>query len=498
MDVIFEIVTALGDWILLLIERVSGWRPAAALRERMQVFAASFTILGGFFTVYRSYKSALRWLGRGKILTPDERVLKDAITAEVRAAIKAEYAAQLTQREAVPEGATSALSAPHITASGDGLARDLDAAIDTLLAAGKADSLRDKSGAAADAALDQLIAERAKARERVAKDEAALWRQKGALAFLHDTYAARAAYARATELDPDDAEGWNELGHLDRRLGDLDAAATAFERVLALGRRVASKATIAAATGNLGMVYEIRGDLGRAEEMHLKALSIYEVLGRKEAIATAFGNLGGVYQTRGDLDGAEEMHLKSLALNEELGRKAGIAAACGNLGIVHGIRGNLDRAEEMFNKCLALNEVLGRKEGIAVQFGNLGNVYSIRGDLDRAEEMYRKALALDATLGRKEGMANQYGNLGNLYATRGDLDRAEKFYRESLALNEVIGSQIGIAINYDNLGRLEEERGNRVAACAHWTKARDLYRALSSPDAAKVEGWMREVNCGGV
>lgn len=39
-------------------------------------------------------------------------------------------------------------------------------------------------------------------------------RHRGALAFLHDTDTAIAAYRRATELDPENADGWNWRGHL--------------------------------------------------------------------------------------------------------------------------------------------------------------------------------------------------------------------------------------------------------------------------------------------
>lgn len=89
-------------------------------------------------------------------------------------------------------------------------------------------------------------------RERIAADEAALYRQKGAFALVHDTHAAMAAYARAAELGPDDPDGWNRLGQLQLRTWwALDAAVQSFERVLSLGNELVDKEGQARTTGNL-------------------------------------------------------------------------------------------------------------------------------------------------------------------------------------------------------------------------------------------------------
>ena len=68
------------------------------------------------------------------------------------------------------------------------------------------------------------------------KEAAAAARHLGALAFLHDdTDAALRAYSEAVELDPDDADGWNRLGQLRHRAGNLDGAVDAYERSFASG-----------------------------------------------------------------------------------------------------------------------------------------------------------------------------------------------------------------------------------------------------------------------
>jgi tetratricopeptide (TPR) repeat protein len=318
---------------------------------------------------------------------------------------------------------------------------------------------------------------------------AVAYRHLGALAVLHDTQKALAAYRRATELTPEDAEVWNALGLLQRRLGEIDPAAQSYAKVIALGEEHGRRDWVAAASGNLGNLYATRGELERAEEMYKKSLAINEALGRKEGMANAYGNLGLLYATRGEPKRAEEMYRKSLEINEALGRKEGMANQYGNLGNLYFRRGELERAEEMYKKSLAIEEALGRKEGMASDYGNLGLLYQTRGELERAEEMLRKSLEMNEALGRKEGMAIAYGNLGLLYATRGELERAEEMYRKSLEMNEALGRKEGMANQYGNLGLLYQTRGELERAEAMYRKALVLFRDIGMPHMVR---WAEE------
>jgi tetratricopeptide (TPR) repeat protein len=251
----------------------------------------------------------------------------------------------------------------------------------------------------ATALLRTIAEEKAAAGAAANREAAAAYRHLGAMAFLNDTREALSAYTKAVELDPDDADGWNELGHLQRRLGELADAERSYQKVLALGNRIEDQELIAVATGNLGILYATRGDLDDAEAMYNKSLELCETLGRKEGMANQYGNLGNLYAVRGDLDDAEAMYKKSLELNKTLGRKEGMASDYGNLGLLYATRGDLDDAEAMYKKSLEIEKALGRKEGMAKQYGNLGNLYKARGDLESACEHYRNARALFVEIG---------------------------------------------------------------------------------------------------
>jgi tetratricopeptide (TPR) repeat protein len=317
-------------------------------------------------------------------------------------------------------------------------------------------------------------------------------RHLGAFAFLYDTQKALTAYRRAVELDPANAEGWNQLGALLVRIGLLDDAMDMFRKVLTLGEKTNDRQLLATAYGHLGIVYRIRGDLAQAEDMHREALKLYEALGHKEGIANAYGNLANVYQKRGDLTQAEVLYRKALEIDEALGRKGEMANQYGNLGILYQVRGDLTQAEDMHRKALDLNKALGRKGEMANQYGYLGSVYQLRGDLTQAEALHRKALEIDEALGRKGDTADQYNSLGIVYRTRGDLTQAEALHRKALKIDEALGRKGGMAIAYGNLGMVYQMRGDLGQAEGLYRKALVLFQEIGATrQKDEVQGLLR-------
>jgi protein O-GlcNAc transferase len=325
------------------------------------------------------------------------------------------------------------------------------------------------------------------------KEAATAARHLGSLAFLNDTNKALEAYTRATELDPENPEGWNLLGILLKRVGRLDDALRAFERTLALSGRLADKNREASAYVNLGPVYQSQGDRTRAEESMRKGLKLYDELGYREGMALAYVSLGSLYQGAGD-SRAEEMALKGLKLFDELRVKEGVAAGYALLAVIYQMQGD-DRAEEMALKGLKLFEELGTKPGIAASYTCLGGIYSMRGD-SRAEETMLKGLRLYEDLNYREALAGGYTMLAMFYKSRGNASRAEDIALKGLKLFEQMGAKDGLAATHGILGEIYQQQGDKMNACMHWTKARDLYVAIGVPGVAKhFEELMRAENC---
>jgi tetratricopeptide (TPR) repeat protein len=127
--------------------------------------------------------------------------------------------------------------------------------------------LRQGRTAAAERAFQDLLARKISEGQAANQQAAEAARHLGVLAFLHDTKKALQAYRQAVHLDPENAEGWNRLGHLLYRTGQLDKAADAYNQVNALGTMSGDQNMLATAYANLGNVYQVRGDLDQAEAM---------------------------------------------------------------------------------------------------------------------------------------------------------------------------------------------------------------------------------------
>ena len=91
-----------------------------------------------------------------------------------------------------------------------------------------------------------LFAKAADKAEQQAKQGAEALRNLGALAFLDNTQEALQAYRRATQLEPGNAEGWNQLG-------------------------------------NLGVDYERQGNKTEAKRSYLKSIELFKQLGSPNA-----------------------------------------------------------------------------------------------------------------------------------------------------------------------------------------------------------------------
>ncbi|MES9906003.1 MAG: tetratricopeptide repeat protein, partial [Sedimenticola sp.] len=345
--------------------------------------------------------------------------------------------------------------------------------------------LRDLAEGAPAKTLDLILARLTEQYEETQISKAAaLYRGRGALAYNDRTSDAIHYYTRSTELEPDDPSAWNQLGYLRSRIGDLDAAIQAFQRVELLGKKNGRHDWIAGANLGLGIVYTVYGELHKAEEFHLKALAINEKLDCEcgTGSANSYAGLGVVYTAHGKSDKAEEFFLKALAIYEERGGNVGMASQYGNLGTLYKRREGHDKAKEFYLKALAIYEELGHKEGMSEQYSNLGLIYQTRGELNKAEEFHLKALAINEALGQKKEMPIQFGNLGLIYQTRGELNKAEEFLLKSLAIEEMQGNKEGMASDYINLGLFYQTRGELNKAEEFLLKSLAIEEALGDKE----------------
>ena len=116
---------------------------------------------------------------------------------------------------------------------------------------------------------------------------------------------------------PNDLFAINELGHIYRLRGDLEAASKQYRRLLELAPDDESSRAIA--LGNLGLIYRTQGKLAEAEQFHRDALAINLKLGSLAGQASALANLGLIAEDRGNLVEARRLWTEARELFARVG-----------------------------------------------------------------------------------------------------------------------------------------------------------------------------------
>ena len=197
---------------------------------------------------------------------------------------------------------------------------------------------------------------------------------------------------------------WNFMGASSARLGELNKAIFAFQRVVALTPHNIK------AHFNLGNVYQDNGDFEKAIKAYSRLLAL------KPDYVEVLNNMGNVLKKQGKFNRALEVYNKALQLKPDFAE-------------VHFNVGNLFEEQNSFKEAImAYKAALLHKPDYFQSYYNLGNLLHKIGDLEEALKAYNHAISI------KSDFAEAYNNLGNLLK---DLDRIEEAinaYRHAIAI----------------------------------------------------------------
>ncbi|HEY4798372.1 MAG TPA: SpoIIE family protein phosphatase, partial [Bacteroidia bacterium] len=230
---------------------------------------------------------------------------------------------------------------------------------------------------------------------------------------------------------------------------------------------------------NIGLVYKDQNDNEKSLSYYMKALKIDEELGMKMEMAAALGNIGVVYYDEATAAGAKpndtlykkafENYFKVLHLSEEIGNKGYQAIALGNIGNVYDDQARAAKIQKdnaasdtlskkafyYYFKALQMDEKIGNKNGVARHFSNIGALYTSIGKLKEAEFYLKKAIAIDDSTDALNDLRQDEETLSQLYDSTGksatekkQFEDASKYfklamihYKKAMQLKDTIFSQ---------------------------------------------------------
>lgn len=184
---------------------------------------------------------------------------------------------------------------------------------------------------------------------------------------------------------------WHELGAILVRRGDLDAALSAYDKLLRLSHVLAVRQYRAAAYYALGQIHRHKGDLARSLDHLNRAHSDYSEINEMSGVADVLDDLGQVLWLLGRIEDALDRTARALELRRRLGDRRKEATSLLHIGSIELHRGLIDPALSCYEEALRKHDE--DPELFAACQEALGSVDLLRGDVAAARQRFEAGLA---------------------------------------------------------------------------------------------------------
>ena len=428
-------------------------------------------------------------------------------------------------------------------------AADVPGAKDTLVAtltsiqeqvaAGDADYVKAnellKAGKGAEAVPLLIAAAEAKKRRAVgeAKASAKAYREAAAIAAVAEPGKARALYAEAALLDPDDVEGMLQyaLFQLDARaLADADRA---FRRVLTLSKPSIDDARAIASHFGLGDAHVARGQNDQAEaEYKLGGDLAYRLSANDKSntnwryyIAVSYEKIGDLSLAVGNSPEALKNYQARLSVVQSLVKEdttnlflqRDLLTAFSKIGNVEVTRDRLPAALKSYNSGLTIARHLINIDqtnidwarNISMLLNKIGTILVAEGSLESALKHYQESYAIAIRLASADkgnpmtqsDLSVSLNNIGSVFVKLGNLPDALKNFRSSLSirrhLTETDSSnaewQSELAVSFGMIGDALVSQHDTSEALLNYQQGATIYIHLTELNK-NILGWQRDLS----
>ena len=233
----------------------------------------------------------------------------------------------------------------------------------------------------------------------------------------------------------------------------------------------------AAASSNLGDLYDLQGDAARATEAYETAINCLQAGEDPRWLSRLHLRVGRLYRRLGQADKAR-LHLSdSVRLFKDSGDEAGHVQSLAALGSALTESGLHDVALRNFEEAVRICLRTGDKPGAALVQDELGVAYMAQDQLTRALAYLESALSLHRQLGNRGGEAATLSNMAKIYDSRGDIGEARQLYEAALEINRELGHDVGEAQR-----RRQPASGDQEGARAKLLKAEEIFSRAGSAE----------------
>ena len=201
----------------------------------------------------------------------------------------------------------------------------------------------------------------------------------------------------------------------------------------------------AAASSNLGDLYDLQGDAAQATEAYETAIDCVQAHGDSRWLSRLHLRVGHLYRRVGQADKARLHYSDSVRLFKDSGDEAGHVQSLSALGSSLTESGLHDLALRSFEEAVRICLRTADKPGAALVQDGLGVAYMAQDQLTRAIAYFESALSLHRELGNRRGEAATLSHIGKIHDSRGDVDEAQRFYEAAMEIDRALGHDAGEA-----------------------------------------------------
>ena len=241
----------------------------------------------------------------------------------------------------------------------------------------------------------------------------------------------------------------------------------------------------AAASSNLGDLYDLQGDAAQATEAYETAIDCLQAQGDSRWLSRLHLRVGHLYRRVGQADKARLHYSDSVRLFKDSGDEAGHVQSLAALGSSLTESGLHDLALRSFEEAVRICLRTADKPGAALVQDELGIAYMAQDQLTRAIAYFQSALSLHRELGNRQSEAATLSHIGKIHDSRGDVDEAQRFYEAAMEIDRELGHDAGEAARQPQI-----ESGDQEAARAKLLRAEEIFSRAGSAEYREDVGRM--------
>jgi tetratricopeptide (TPR) repeat protein len=224
-----------------------------------------------------------------------------------------------------------------------------------------------------------------------------------------------------------------EQGNCLLALGQLEAAAAAYEDAIAQSEKLENTRQIAAVKGQLATVRKNQKRYADALQGYSEALALFQQLDEPGSVAAIWHQIGMTNKNAGDFAQAEQAYRQSLSIKSQQGNKAGEASSLNELGNLYDDWNRPEQAVSFYRQAAGMYVALGdlRYEGFARN--NLADTLIKLQRYDEARPELLRAIECKQAFGHAATPWNAWQILHNLEQASGNPPAAREARQQALA-----------------------------------------------------------------